>query len=73
MLRRIDIDHTGAHFGIELMRGVQAMVMKKFFYASGLVSYEEFSEAQQIIPRVKAEFIQKHARNADEALELERA
>ncbi|KAE8409120.1 hypothetical protein BDV37DRAFT_278097 [Aspergillus pseudonomiae] len=73
MLHRIDVDHTGAHFGLELMQGAQAMVRKKFFYASGLVSHEEFSEAQQIIPRVKAEFIQKHARNADGALELERA
>ncbi|KAB8222899.1 hypothetical protein BDV33DRAFT_228987 [Aspergillus novoparasiticus] len=73
MLYRIDMDHTGADSAIKLMQEAQEMMGQGFFYAGGLVSHEEFSETRQIIPRVKTEFIQKHARNTEEAVELEHA
>ncbi|OGM49762.1 hypothetical protein ABOM_001798 [Aspergillus bombycis] len=73
MLQRIDIDHTDTNSAVALMREAHEMIGNRFFCASGLVSHEEFREAQQIIPRAKAEFIHKHARNAEEALELEHA
>ncbi|KAE8350734.1 hypothetical protein BDV28DRAFT_33292 [Aspergillus coremiiformis] len=73
MLDKIEMDHTSANASIELMREAQEMIGDKFFYARGLVSHEEFREAQQIIPQVKAEFIRKHARNEEEARELEYA
>ncbi|UDD65009.1 hypothetical protein AFCA_012204 [Aspergillus flavus] len=73
MLHRIDMDHTGADSAIKLMQEAQEMIGQRYFYAGGLVSHEEFSETRQIIPRVKTEFIQKHARNTEEAVELEHA
>ena len=67
------MDNTGANSAINLMQEAQEMVGQRFFYAGGLVSHEEFSETRQIIPHVKTEFERKHARNAEEAAELERA
>lgn len=71
MLRDIETDNIGAPSSIELMQEVQDMIGRQFFRAQGLVSHEEFELAKRIIPKVKKDFIQKHAQNKDEERELE--
>ncbi|EAW11778.1 uncharacterized protein ACLA_094800 [Aspergillus clavatus NRRL 1] len=71
MLHQIEKDHAGASSSIELMREIQEMIGPKYFYARGMVTHDEYNEVRQIIPRAKAKFIRKYARDEGEIAELE--
>ncbi|KAL3478146.1 kinase-like domain-containing protein [Aspergillus californicus] len=71
-IQRINQDAEAAARSMELMGDVRRMIGSQYFQAQGLVSHQQFRELEQILPKVKEEFLQMHARSEEE-VELNRA
>jgi hypothetical protein len=65
-IQRIKLDSEAAARSMELMGDLRKMVGSQYFLAQGLVSHEQYRELEQILPKVKEEFLQMHARSREE-------
>ncbi|KAL4886842.1 hypothetical protein BJY04DRAFT_212815 [Aspergillus karnatakaensis] len=72
-IRRIHQDAEAAARSIELMGDLRIMIGSQYFQAQGLVSHGQFRELEQLLPRVKEEFVRMHAGSKEEEVELSRA
>ncbi|KAL4946504.1 hypothetical protein BDV06DRAFT_208629 [Aspergillus oleicola] len=69
-IQRIKQDAEAAARSMELMGDVRRMIGSQYFQAQGLVSHQQFRELEQILPKVKKEFLQMHARSEEEEMEM---
>ncbi|KAL4969558.1 uncharacterized protein BDV14DRAFT_187118 [Aspergillus stella-maris] len=69
-IQQIKKDAEAAARSMELMGDVRRMIGSQYFQAQGLVSHEQFRELEQILPKVKEEFLQMHAKSKEEEMEI---